>query len=132
MVAMGTLAMATAIALLPAIHSLEALLAALALLAVGSGVNTPALNSLTSRGAEATEQGATLGAAQGFSSLARAIGPSLGGWLFDGHLAYPFAGAALLLFAAFVASLPHAAPRSPQSPGSTAPCKGETRATRKA
>jgi predicted MFS family arabinose efflux permease len=100
MVLLGTLAMALAIGLLPRVQTLGALLALLALLAVGNGINTPALSSLTSRGVAGSEQGAALGAAQGFSSLARAVGPIVGGWLFDLHLALPFlAGAILMLLA---------------------------------
>jgi MFS family permease len=105
MVTLGTGAMALSLALLPWAFSLPALLVVLALLALGNGINTPALSSLTSRGAEATEQGATLGAAQGFSSLARAIGPIVGGLLWDRHLAYPFLAAALLMLVALAGSL---------------------------
>lgn len=112
MVTIGTLAMAIAIGVMPWTFSLPALLGVLALLAVGNGLSTPALSSLTSRGVAATEQGATLGAAQGFSSLARAVGPIAGGWLYDRHLAAPFLLAALLLLVAFLVSLPRAAKQS--------------------
>jgi DHA1 family tetracycline resistance protein-like MFS transporter len=105
MVRVGTAMMTVALATLPWTGSLPALLVVLALLAVGNGINTPALSSLTSRGVGATEQGATLGAAQGFSSLARAVGPIVGGAFFDRHLTLPFLAAALLMLAAFALSL---------------------------
>jgi predicted MFS family arabinose efflux permease len=104
MVLVGTLAMALAMGLLPRVHALGPLLAVLALLAIGSGINTPALSSLTSRGVAGSEQGAALGAAQGFSSLARAAGPIAGGWLFDLHIALPFLGGALLMLVAVTLS----------------------------
>jgi MFS family permease len=98
MVTSGTLLTALALALIPIFHSLGGLRIALALLALGNGLYTPSLSSLTSQAVEATEQGATFGAAQGFSSLARAVGPFFGGWLLDLGIGYPFfAGAALML-----------------------------------
>jgi MFS family permease len=65
-------------------------------------MNTPALQSLISRATAAEEQGSTLGVSQGFSSLARAIGPAAGGWLFGMNHAYPFWLGAALMAVAFV------------------------------
>jgi MFS transporter, DHA1 family, tetracycline resistance protein len=101
----GTLMMAAALALLPATHSVPSLMAVMALLALGSGINNPSLSSLTSRAVDATEQGSILGAAQGFSSLARAVGPFCAGWLFDLGMAYPYLAAAAIMAAAFFLSL---------------------------
>jgi MFS family permease len=97
LVTTGVLLTAVALALIPVFHSLGGLRLALALLALGNGMYTPSLSSLTSQAVEATEQGATFGAAQGFSSLARAVGPFLGGWLLDLGLGYPFFAGALLM-----------------------------------
>jgi MFS transporter, DHA1 family, tetracycline resistance protein len=105
LVVAGTLSMALALLLLPTTHTVGSLMAVMALLAFGNGINNPSLSSLTSRAVAPTEQGTILGAAQGFSSLARAVGPFCAGWLFDLGIAYPYLGAALVMAAAFVLSL---------------------------
>jgi MFS family permease len=51
-------------------------------IAVGSGLNSPAIRALISRKAASTNQGATLGISASFDSLARATGPAAGGWLY--------------------------------------------------
>lgn len=43
----------------------------------------PTLQSLVSRAAVPTEQGATMGVAQSAGSLGRVLGPGFGGWLFE-------------------------------------------------
>ncbi len=53
------------------------------LLAVGSGLFSPSMQSLISRHCNADEQGDVLGANQGMASLARALGPILAGLLFQ-------------------------------------------------
>jgi len=53
-----------------------------ALLALGSSLFTPSIQSLISRHAGKHEQGEILGANQGMASLARALGPILAGWLY--------------------------------------------------
>lgn len=52
------------------------------LLAIGSSLFNPAVNSLISRHAGEHEQGEILGASQGMASLARATGPMLAGYLY--------------------------------------------------
>jgi MFS family permease len=52
-------------------------------LALGSGLYTPAMQSMISRHAAAEDQGEILGANQGMASLARATGPILAGLLFE-------------------------------------------------
>jgi DHA1 family tetracycline resistance protein-like MFS transporter len=59
-----------------------ALLAASALIALGSGLCSPTLPAFASRRASATAQGMTLGTLQSASALARALGPILGGALY--------------------------------------------------
>jgi DHA1 family tetracycline resistance protein-like MFS transporter len=53
-------------------------------LAVGSGITQPTVSSYVSRRAPPDEQGGTLGTHQSASSLARVIGPALGGYLYGG------------------------------------------------
>jgi MFS family permease len=45
-----------------------------------------------------TEQGATMGVAQGVGSLARIVGPIFAGSLFDTHPALPYLICAVVLF----------------------------------
>tara|TARA_B100000686_G_scaffold347904_1_gene437682 strand:+ start:680 stop:1597 length:918 start_codon:yes stop_codon:yes gene_type:complete len=91
--------------LMPISSSLGLLLVATALLAGGFGFCNPALNSLISRRASASGQGAALGVAQSGASLARIMGPTFAGVIFGiwGRHAPYVAGAIILLFAAWVA-----------------------------
>lgn len=102
MVVAGTLLLAVALGLLPFAKSTVLLFVVVSLAAVGQALNTPALQSLISRSTAAADQGSVLGVSQGFSSLARVIGPSLGGWLFGQNFAYPFWCGAALMVVAFV------------------------------
>ncbi len=72
-----------------------------ALLAVGSSLLNPSLNSLISRGVSADEQGSVLGANQSLSALARAGSTCSGGPIYQ-HLgaSSPFQIGAVLLFLA--------------------------------
>jgi predicted MFS family arabinose efflux permease len=73
-------------------HSIALLLAGpLLAISAGTAINTPSLRALVSRLSAADVQGASLGMAASFDSLARGIGPGFGGWL-AGHngLASPF------------------------------------------
>jgi predicted MFS family arabinose efflux permease len=58
-------------------------LAAMGVVAVGSGLTTPSLSGLISLATPPDEQGGILGVYQSLGSLARAIGPFLGGVAFD-------------------------------------------------
>lgn len=69
--------------LVAASHRWSLLLVAMVPLAVGSGLLHPSLNALLSRRTPPDEQGGILGLSQSLSSLARVIGPSTGGWLFQ-------------------------------------------------
>ncbi|MEO5347205.1 MAG: MFS transporter [Magnetococcus sp. YQC-9] len=59
------------------------LLAALALIALGTGLIHPALSGLVSLNTDPEEQGAILGIYQSMSALGRGIGPVLGGSAYD-------------------------------------------------
>ncbi|HRH69665.1 MAG TPA: MFS transporter [Flavobacteriales bacterium] len=70
----------------------------IALLSLGNGCLSPTLLSQLSRNAEQHEQGEVLGMNQSFGSLARIVGPALGGRLYElGHgLPYLTAGLVML------------------------------------
>ena len=65
----------------PEAGGLAALLLALAVLANGNAMATPSLQSLASKTAGEREQGTVLGLSQSAASLARVVGPLVGGWL---------------------------------------------------
>ncbi|HLL75990.1 MAG TPA: MFS transporter [Pyrinomonadaceae bacterium] len=65
----------------PAAGGLAALLGVLAMLANGNAMATPSLQALASRSAGGGEQGLALGLTQSAASLARVVGPLIGGWL---------------------------------------------------
>jgi MFS family permease len=60
---------------LPFATTIPELLIVLALLAIGSGLNRPPVFGMISLKSSAAEQGANLGVAQSFGSLARILGP---------------------------------------------------------
>ena len=78
----------------------------LALLAIGSGINTPANQSMLSKLAPSENSGAILGIGQSLSTLGRIFGPLIGGYAFD-HVSiqapYVIAGSIMLL--AFLAAM---------------------------
>jgi DHA1 family tetracycline resistance protein-like MFS transporter len=82
LVAAGTLLMTNGLLLAPLCHSVPPLLGVLALLAVGSGLCGPALQSLISRRTDPDDQGGVLGLNQSLSSLARVVGPLTAGYVF--------------------------------------------------
>ncbi|MBA3320214.1 MAG: MFS transporter [Pyrinomonadaceae bacterium] len=110
----------------PTSGGLVALLGLLALFAGGNGMATPSLTSLASKSAGAAEQGTTLGLTQSAASLARIIGPLIGGFLIysaaatapphvsDQTLRLTFWTAGALTFIALALTL-HLAARSPKS-----------------
>jgi MFS transporter, DHA1 family, tetracycline resistance protein len=65
----------------PAAGGLAALLGVLAMLANGNAMATPSLQALASKAAGGGEQGLALGLTQSAASLARVVGPLIGGWL---------------------------------------------------
>jgi fucose permease len=79
------------------------LLIVLALLAIGSGLNRPPVFGLISLKSPVDEQGANLGVAQSFGSLARILGPIFASTLFFVKPALPYVicGGVALLTALF-------------------------------
>ncbi|HEY8560220.1 MAG TPA: MFS transporter [Pyrinomonadaceae bacterium] len=70
----------------PAAGGLLALLVATAFLAIGNSMASPAATSLVSKISDEAGQGKALGVMQSGASLARAIGPALGGVLLNNSL----------------------------------------------
>ncbi|MBU6411072.1 MAG: MFS transporter, partial [Verrucomicrobia bacterium] len=81
---------AAGLAGLPFAKTLPETLLVLALLAIGSGLNRPPVFGLISLNSSPHEQGANLGVAQSFGSLARILGPLFAGGLFFVHYALPY------------------------------------------
>jgi DHA1 family tetracycline resistance protein-like MFS transporter len=70
----------------PESGGLPSLLVMMTILTVGNAMASPALTSLVSKGSSEREQGKSLGVMQSGASLARAIGPALGGVLLNNAL----------------------------------------------
>lgn len=83
----GCLMMTASFLLIPSISpnfgGLTGLLFVTALLAIGNSMASPAITSLVSKVSEENEQGKMLGVLQSGASLARAIGPIIGGVLLN-------------------------------------------------
>jgi multidrug resistance protein len=81
------------------------LLVALAAVALGNGLSSPSLAGLVSIATAAGEQGSVLGVYQALGSLARTIGPFLGGLSFDviGPTSPLWIGGTVLVLASFLA-----------------------------
>ncbi|HAM70367.1 MAG TPA: MFS transporter [Verrucomicrobiales bacterium] len=72
---MSLVVVAASLALIPLAAKLGSLLVALGLFAIGSGINRAPTMGLISKNSPVDEQGASLGVAQSFGSLARILGP---------------------------------------------------------
>ena len=104
----GGVVLAIGLALLPLSGSLGSLLAFAALVSIGNSLLTPTLNGLASQSADRKWQGRVIGLMQSAGSLARWVGPFVGGWLLAKDAGYPhqhygqtpfWAAAAILLLA---------------------------------
>lgn len=93
---MGMAAGAAGFSLFPVFDSTMAYALLCVPVAFGIGCSNPCLNSLISKSVDSSKQGAVLGLSQGFSSLARALGPFAALLLFDMNDAWPFALAAVV------------------------------------
>ncbi len=93
----GVTVLALGFAGVPLAPSVALLLLPLLLAAVGRAVAQPALLSLASQAARPEERGAVMGVFQSSASLARVLGPALGGLLYDVSLPAPFWLASVLL-----------------------------------
>ena len=97
----------------PQTGGLTALLIGTAVLAFGNALASPGLTSLASKTAGEHEQGSAMGILQSGASLARVIGPILGGLLLnnevnaidDGSLYRTFWTASAIMFVAFIVAI---------------------------
>lgn len=97
----------------PEYGGLTVLLVGTALLALGNSLASPGLTSLASKTASDHDQGRTLGIMQSGASLARVIGPLLGGILLNNHIDLiddstvyrTFWTASAIMFVAFLVSI---------------------------
>jgi multidrug resistance protein len=97
----------------PHAGGLAGLLIGTAVLSLGNSLASPGLTSLASKTADEHDQGRTLGIMQGGASLARAIGPIIGGFLLnnalnaidDRSLAETFWTASTIMLIAFTVSI---------------------------
>jgi len=96
----GTLLMATGFFLQYHAASRLSLLIALAIIAVGNGLNTPSLSSLISRSASGDEQGGVLGVSQAAGALARIAGPLFGTFTMAFGAGMPYLTGAIAMAAA--------------------------------
>jgi len=100
----GTAYLTIGLLLLPFAHTPTAVVAACAVLAFGNGLSSPALSSLVSKQAPSHAQGRILGVNQSMGSIARVLGPLIGGMAFEFGIDVPFyVAAAILAGASFVA-----------------------------
>ncbi len=98
---------AVSLMLMPFCRSVTLLLLMLTGLGVGQGLNRSSILGLISRRTVAGEQGSVMGVAQSAGSLARIIGPLVGGMMFNisGGAALPFVFSGALLLAALLVGL---------------------------
>jgi DHA1 family tetracycline resistance protein-like MFS transporter len=86
----GSIFMATSLFLIPLVTpesgGLAGVLAVVSLLAIGNSMASPSITSLGSKVAKENEQGKSLGVLQSSASLARAIGPVIGGILLNNRM----------------------------------------------
>lgn len=99
----GSILMVIGIALIPFATSGDSLTLFMAVMAIGTSLNGPTLNSIISQKADPSKVGAMMGTSQGMASLGRVIGPTWGGILYGFHFRSPFLLTALLVsFTIFV------------------------------
>jgi DHA1 family tetracycline resistance protein-like MFS transporter len=97
---------AISLLLMPLANSLLPMLLALAVFAIGSGINRAPTMGLISQLSPPDEQGATLGIAQSAGTLARVLGPTVATTLYDLWLPAPYlACATIALLAGLLAAL---------------------------
>lgn len=92
----GLLLFSTGMLLLPWMPTSALLVLVLTLMAIGSALITPTVNTLLSHTADATLQGAVLGLAQSAASLARILGPVVGMGLYALRHEMPYIVAGLV------------------------------------
>jgi MFS family permease len=105
LIVVGTLLMSIGFYLQYAAATKVALFVAIAIMAIGNGLNTPSLSSLISRAASGDDQGGVLGVSQAMGALARISGPLIGTWTLAFGTTMPYlTGAIVMLGACFFAA----------------------------
>ena len=103
LVVAGSVVLAGAFLIVPAVHSLALLVAVLTVAAASRAIVQPPLMSMASLAATSATRGTVMGTFQSSGSLARAFGPMLAGALYQRALPLPFVlGSALLLAVALL------------------------------
>lgn len=106
LIGIGSVMVALGLVLTPVSSNLYVLGAALFLLAVGSGLNNPANQSLLSKLAPEDKTGGVLGVGQSLSTLGRIAGPVIGGFAFQYlGMSSPYFIGAVAMAVAFVLSM---------------------------
>jgi DHA1 family tetracycline resistance protein-like MFS transporter len=110
----GLLFLAIGLGLFPAAPSYALILPVCVVIAIGMALLSPSLAALLSRSAGEDEQGGALGLGQSLSSLARVLGPILGGILFErvGLGAPYWTGAIIMLLPGTAATAPAGGPQT--------------------
>lgn len=116
----GSVLVAAGLFLTPATTEVPVLYAALSLLAIGSGINTPSNQSMLSKLSDKGQVGGIMGVGQSLATLGRIIGPIAGGYAF-GHLGlgapYVIGGVAMLVVAILGFTLPDLKPTTKEPNG---------------
>ncbi len=106
LIGVGSILVAIGLLLTPATVNIAVLAVALALLAIGSGINTPSNQSMLSRLAPPDQVGGVLGVGQSLSTLGRIVGPVVGGASYQYlNVASPYWIGAVAMVVAFALSL---------------------------
>ncbi len=106
LIGVGSILVALGLLLTPATVNLVVLGLALALLAIGSGINNPSNQSMLSKLATADRVGGVLGVGQSLATLGRIIGPIVGGMSYQYlGMSAPYWIGAVAMVVAFVLSL---------------------------
>ena len=110
------LVVAVSLVLMPLANSLSTMLAALAVFAIGSGINRAPTMGLISQLSPADEQGTTLGIAQSAGTLARVLGPTVATTLYDLWLPAPYLACATIALLAGLLAVLRLMGSTPKSP----------------
>jgi DHA1 family tetracycline resistance protein-like MFS transporter len=109
---LGCLAMGIALLLMPGARDFSALMMSVGVLALGSGLSTPAMSTLLSRITSQDDQGGVMGINQSLGALSRAIGPVFAGALYDLDPMATYGSAALLMLVSMALLKPVHQPES--------------------
>lgn len=106
LISIGTFLVAVGLLMTPFMGGVFGLGVALAVLAVGSGLNNPSNQSMISKLSPVDRTGGVLGVGQSVSTLGRIIGPAVGGFAFQyAGMSSPYVIGAVAMVVAFLISL---------------------------